>query len=288
MQNFGGSWTEQKLTCLKNYLNAYMLALSKIPFHKIYIDAFSGTGGRFEQGENDESLPEEHLKFFEGSAQVALNIKPRFNEYHFIEKDAGKCKQLESLIKREGEEKNSEIHQEDANAAILKICQNKNWMKKIPGKWNSRGVIFLDPFGCQVGWDTVTAIAGTKALDMWYLFPSGMGALRLMAKDRDRLPPQWANRLNIMFGTKKWEDEFFKENPQTNLFGNTEIRRKGGVPEIEQFFIERLKTIFPHVADSAMPIYNKKNSQMFSLCFAAANPQGGKIAVRIANDLIKK
>jgi hypothetical protein len=35
----------------------------------------------------------------------------------------------------------------------------------------TRGVIFLDPFGASLEWETLKFIAATKALDVWYLFP---------------------------------------------------------------------------------------------------------------------
>lgn len=49
-QQFGGSWTEDKLKRLQKYLNAYTTIFSKNPRAQhlipIYIDAFAGTGYR--------------------------------------------------------------------------------------------------------------------------------------------------------------------------------------------------------------------------------------------------
>lgn len=44
LQQFGGSWTEQKLQRLREYLIAYHNALKNAPFTLYYIDAFAGTG----------------------------------------------------------------------------------------------------------------------------------------------------------------------------------------------------------------------------------------------------
>jgi three-Cys-motif partner protein len=46
MQLFGGSWTEQKLAILAEYLSRYNTALKKQRFTRIYVDAFAGTGYR--------------------------------------------------------------------------------------------------------------------------------------------------------------------------------------------------------------------------------------------------
>jgi len=45
-----------------------------------------------------------------------------------------------------------------------------------------RGVIFLDPYGMEVSWETVEAIARTEALDCWYFFPLS-GLYRNAPKD---------------------------------------------------------------------------------------------------------
>lgn len=46
---FGGSWTDEKLAVIADYLGAYTRALKdkpskKHPFRKGYVDAFAGTG----------------------------------------------------------------------------------------------------------------------------------------------------------------------------------------------------------------------------------------------------
>ncbi len=43
---FGGDWTDRKLEVLAKYLQRYTTALKNTPLHKIYIDAFAGTGYR--------------------------------------------------------------------------------------------------------------------------------------------------------------------------------------------------------------------------------------------------
>jgi len=45
-QSFGGDWTEDKLDRLTAYLSAYMTAMKKQPFNKVYVDAFASTGYR--------------------------------------------------------------------------------------------------------------------------------------------------------------------------------------------------------------------------------------------------
>ena len=100
MQQFGGDWTEKKLTCLKKYLGSYTTIMSnqktwngKLKFRYAYIDAFAGTGYRELKEDDDmnnllfpELAEEEPQTFLDGSARIALNTVPRFTKYIFIEK----------------------------------------------------------------------------------------------------------------------------------------------------------------------------------------------------------
>lgn len=288
-QNFGGDWTERKLDCLKKYLTAYMVALKDKHFHKIYIDAFSGTGGRYEEIEEYSELEETQISFFEGSASIALGLDQKFDEYHFIEKDPKKCKNLTELVEGSGLSNIAHVHPEDVNIKVPEICATR-FHKKIVGTWGSRGIIFLDPFSCQVSWDTVRSIAATKAIDMWYLFPTN-AVLRTMTKELSKLEKQsgWEEKLDYVFGSNEWKSSLYRENPQGHLFGERDHLRLG-IDDVEKFIVKKLKEIFPHVANKTLRLCNSKNSPLFSLFFAVANPSpaAGKAALNIANSLLKE
>ena len=81
-QRFGGDWTEQKLECVSKYLHAYtQIMKERDHLHFTYIDAFAGTGYYELQHNEDTELP----RFLAGSARKALEVKPPFKEYVFIE-----------------------------------------------------------------------------------------------------------------------------------------------------------------------------------------------------------
>ena len=63
-----------------------------------------------------------------------------------------------------------EILNEDANTAVQRICASTNWH-------NNRAVLFLDPYGMQVSWETLAAVAATKAIDLWMLYPPGWASI---------------------------------------------------------------------------------------------------------------
>ncbi|MFN7131303.1 MAG: three-Cys-motif partner protein TcmP [Myxococcales bacterium] len=288
---FGGDWTSTKLDVLARYLSAYTTALKDSPFRKAYIDAFAGTGYRTERIDLPDGATSEALLFpdladagpqqlLDGSARLALKVQPRFDRYIFIERDAERCRELEAL-KGEFPDLASTIRvgQGEANEEIQKLCA-KDWT-------SHRAVLFLDPYGMQVEWQTIEAIARTKAIDLWLLFPLGIGVNRLLTRS-GAIPRGWRTRLDKLLGTSNWYEEFYKVEHRATLFGNDEERVVKATNEtIGRYFNDRLKTIFAGVADPGV-LRNSANCPLYLLCFAAANEKGAPIALKIANHLLRE
>jgi three-Cys-motif partner protein len=289
---FGGDWTTAKLEVLRGYLEGYTHALKNTTFRKGYIDAFAGTGYRDTCRNDTENLSllfpdlaeDEPQGLLEGSASIALRTEPRFDKYIFIERCAKRCAELDA-IKQEFPDKASdiEVRQGDANQEIQALCDTskKDWS-------THRAVLFLDPYGMQVDWATIEAVAKTKAIDLWLLFPLGIGVNRLLKKTGD-IPESWSARLNALLGTEDWYDEFFDVKVERDLFGN-EMKRveKATMETIGRYFNDRLKTIFEGVVDQPGVLKNKVNCPLYLLCFAVGNKGGKDIALRIANHLLKE
>jgi three-Cys-motif partner protein len=298
---FGGPWTEEKLNCLEEYLKSYLSVMKNQSFRLVYIDAFSGTGQRYSrEAEKDRSdllrqemfdLATEHAGFFEGSVLRALKLSPGFENFALIEKSSAKASQLRELkAEYEGGGRTINVLEGDANEQIMRICSQGDWTGRKTNR-ASRAVLFLDPFGCQVDWTTLQAIAHTRAIDVWYLFPSGLGVYRMLTSRQDKMAQSWAERLDLCLGTGEWRNEFFREESTQDLFGETTISRNkvATIDTVERFFIRRLSLLFPHVSNACLPLKNSRGFKMFSLCFAAANPgRGGQIAVGIASHLLGK
>lgn len=288
IQKFGGDWTQEKLARVSSYLTAYATALKNQPFKLIYIDAFAGTGYR-NQDNNDnnhslfpDQVGEDAEKFHAGSARIALETTPRFDEYYFIETDHVKCAELEKL-KLDFTDKANDIHivNMDANTAIQNAC-SASWKKN-----RIRGVLFLDPFGMNVSWSTIEAIAQTEAIDMWYLFPLGVGVNRLLRKDGN-ISPAWKKKLDDIFGSAEWENLFYKKEIVPNLFGEEEVTTKtSDFQQIADYFVKRMATIFPGVIKKPLLLCNAKNNPLYMLCFACGNKNGSGLALKIAGHILK-
>jgi len=287
-QRFGGDWTAEKLERVKKYLAAYAKIMTKQRFRFAYVDAFAGTGYRTMKEENSDELmlPEfaeqDAEAFLEGSARIALQVKPRFTRYIFIEKDQGRFDELNKLKNDfPGLQKDIVLVNAEANEYLNDLCQNYRWDKH-------RAVLFLDPYGMQVTWNTVEAIAKTKAIDLWYLFPLGVAVNRLLKKD-DRIDEVLKKRLDKIFGTTKWYEAFYKTETATSLFGEQAVTKKvANMEAIGQYFVKRMQKIFASVADNPLPLYNSRRNPLYLLCFASGNPKGATTAVKIAQDILAR
>ncbi len=288
---FGGDWTSRKLDMVAKYLTSYTTALKKSPFHKLYVDAFAGTGDRASRREeNEESsqnplFPElaepEQQSLLDGSARIALRTEPPFDGYVFIERSPNRCSQLEGL-KTEFPDLAAriDIRQGDANSEIQKLCSS-NWGRR-------RAVLFLDPYGMQVEWPTIEAIAQTQAIDLWLLFPLGIGVNRLLTRSGD-IPAPWRHRLNLLLGSEDWYEEFYKVETTPTLFGDGDARLvKAKTDVIGKYFNRRLQTVFVGAAAEPGVLRNSHNNPLYLLCFAVGNANGKDIALRIANHLLKE
>jgi three-Cys-motif partner protein len=290
---FGGDWTSDKLERVRKYLCAYTTIFKNNPraayFTTIYVDAFAGTGERVESAGHrpkaaavldDEDLADADA-LQKGSARIALEVDPPFDQFLFIERSAKRVKELEKL-RSEFPDRHAviQIEQGDANDVLQQWCQKTDWQRH-------RAVVFLDPYGMQVDWATIEAIAATQAIDLWILFPLGMAVNRLLTKNEPP-PSVWADALTRFFGNEEWKQEFYPKKKELTLFGEEETERKeANFERIGQFFLKRLKTVFAQVATNPLIMSNSKGVPLFLLCFAAGNPKGAPTAVKIAKDILK-
>ncbi len=285
--SFGGSWTEEKLSLLEQYLIQYLKIFHANPkakyFHTWYVDAFAGTGSIATKGDEAVLMVDGKIvaPSIEGSAAVALRQDPGFNSYLFIEKSARRVKQLLKLAEPFQEHgRHVEVVTGDANEELCAWVKRTDWR-------TSRAVVFLDPYGMQVDWETIVALGATKAIDLWILFP--ISAVNRLLTREEPPPADWATALTRSFGTNTWQEEFYKAHHVSNLFEEYDaLEKEASFPAISRFFLERMATAFHAVSPQAKVLCNSTGSPLFLLCFAAANERGAKPAIKIAQYLLGK
>lgn len=284
------SWTKEKLERVKEYLNRYLVALKNQDFRLEYIDAFAGTGyvtGKFTVPAQTLFDTEETISlknFIDGSARVALQTSPPFSQYIFIERHQTRFQELARLRKEFPKLASSiKLVNAEANGYVQRMCRD-NWISA-----RRRAVMFLDPYGTQVTWETIKAIAETRAIDLWILFP--IGTVNRLLNRNGRIIEGRKQRLNMLFGEEGWFETFYQIQERRVLFTNEVEERyvkRASFETIAEYFVRRLATVFEAVAPNPLLLKNSANSPIFLLCFAAGNPAGASIAVRIAQHILGK
>lgn len=288
---FGGRWTTEKLEIVGEYLRSYMQALHRKPFSKWYVDAYAGSGTRRPSRSMPEHARADALPFegdeqvdaaelLDGSARVALKTEPPFDRFVFIEQDPARCQALESL-RDEFPERASRMRivQGDANETLQQL---HGWDSS-----SNRAVVFLDPYGMDVEWKTIQAIARTGAIDLWVLIPLGMGLVRLLTRNGE-IPAGWATRLDHFLGTQDWRRDLYEVKQERTLFGDMETVTRASIDRVGRYVNDRLKLEFAGVAHTPGVLRNSQGNPLYLLCFAASNPRGAPVALRIANHLLKR
>ncbi len=279
-----GPWAREKLAGLRAYLSAYMTILSKhAPLRTVYVDAFAAAGRALVRKKEhddptihldlgDEARDDDSREVIDGSARVALEIEPPFEQYVFIETDERRLAQLKELEAQYGAKRKIAVRSGDCNTylttkLLTALGSDSRW----------RGVVFLDPFGMQVPWSTIKRLADTKQVEVFVNFPVGMAIQRLLPRNAHFTAKARA-KLDLYFGDPGWYDEVYVSEP--GLFEAGVRKRSDAGDRLLNWYRERLKSAFGHVSMARL-ITNSKGGHLYYLVFAGPNPTGAKIASHV-------
>jgi three-Cys-motif partner protein len=233
MSEFGGAWSAKKLDCVSSYLERYQTSLKNKNFETVYIDAFCGDGLQKVADTQDQMFLGEARQFMRGSAQRAVELEVPFHRYHFIGKSKQSLAQLEALLTelRPDLVDRMNWHAGDVNVELPRIIRSLTW--------RTRAVVFADPFGMQVDWETIKAVAACEWIDFWYLVPTGL-ALNRMATKSGKMPKSWSDRLDRFLGDKDWRTRWYRRKEEEGLFGIIEsVEKVADIGLIEDDFQAR-------------------------------------------------
>ena len=197
VQAFGGEHTRRKLDVVSKYLAAYVTVMKKQDFRLFYVDGFAGSGASTsksgaEKSQDPTLFPSADV--LDGSPIRALSIEPPFDHYIFIEKSDENVRSLSGL-REKFPQRMIEIAPGDANERLGEFCG------RIAAERLDRAVVFLDPFGLSVRWQTVERLAATEKVDLWYLVPVD-GMSRQIKDDGTFLPG--ASKIDEIWGSAAW------------------------------------------------------------------------------------
>lgn len=269
-----GPWAEEKLKALEDYLRYYCNALSKQRLTLVYIDGFAGAPiAKIRQAPATDSslglLSEEDLKirdqFVLGSPIRALDIVAGFQRHYFFDLDERRVAALAAL-QAEYPDKRMISMVGDANVLVRKLVAQVGMNRDV------KGIAFLDPYGPNLEWETVEALAKTKKFEVIINLPIHMALNRLL-KTSER-NPEWEALVDKCFGTEDWRSIVYPD--RTDLFGDISNSKADGVPELLlALYLKRLREVFPHVSTPRL-IRNRAKSPLYFLIWAGPHGLGLK------------
>lgn len=285
IQSFGGEHTKRKLDVVSKYLEAYVTVMKKQQFRLFYVDGFAGSGGSAPKSEAHSDVDPTlfpSVDFVEGSPVRALTVEPHFDRYIFVDKSGDNVRSLTNLT-AQFPDRSVEVVHGDANERLAEFCD------RIAPSRLDRAVIFLDPFGLSVRWETIERIAATKKIDLWYLVPVD-GMSRQIKDDGSFLPG--AAKIDEIWGSMAWRNKAVRRvDSSGDLFGEVDDRLEkiAKAKQFSEMFRDHLQDVFAGgVAKTYLPLGRGRRHD-FSLMFACANPSpaASQAAMRIANHILR-
>lgn len=261
-----GYWSEIKLDMIRKYANAYSIIVNKstnIRKH-LYIDGFAGAGVH---------ISKQTKEFIPGSPLNALNVKPPFKEYHFIDLNGGKA---EALRKLGSGNPNVYVYEEDCNKLLLeKIFPRAKYSDY------HRALCLLDPYGLHLNWEVMYNAGQMRSIEIFLNFPVMDMNMNILWKNPDKVTPTQIARMDAFWGDHSWRDAAYTKTP--GLFDD--IEEKATNKDVAKAFQSRLKKVagFNYVPDP-IPMRNSTGSIVYYLFFASPNKTGAKIV----NDIFNK
>ncbi|MCU0435577.1 MAG: three-Cys-motif partner protein TcmP [Bacteroidia bacterium] len=285
--SWGGQWTEIKLDAFIKYVRAYLTIMKKYPYWQtIYFDGFAGVGQRVRDRQGQQILDlwegeiPEDIDVYKGASKRVLEEKDlSFDYYYFIDKDKENISSLEQIANNTNHISRNRIiiREDDCNAQLTKLASALS-KKKLAA------LIFLDPFGMQIIWDSIQQLKKTRS-DIWILIPSGVSINRLLPKNGKTKSKKV---LEGFFGLSYDEihNHFYAKREDLTLFGQitNEEKIENPIDKIISLYQIQLKKIWTYCSHEPLILYNSKKAPIFHLIFASNNEK----ALKIANQIISK
>lgn len=293
-QAFGDKHTVQKLETVQRYLQAYTTALKFQSFKLLYVDACAGSGssvpkGTLEVAESSQVSLDglspavvDTDEIIVGSAIRALGVAPPFHRYLLNDVKQSNVLALKKAVRDDFPHltERVELTRFDANEMLRKLCAAYNWRE-------TRAVVFLDPFGLQIDYETLQLLGQTRAIDLWYLVP--VFAMYRQVSGDGQINPDGGPRVDAALGTDVWRNVAVVEEEFNDLFNQAQLRSRRAVDIawFEKVAKERLGDAFGgRVLSETLPL-GRKGVQEFSLMFAWANPgEKAKLAAKLARAVL--
>lgn len=201
----------------------------------------------------------------------ALDVKPPFTEYHFIDLDQDRADVFKLIAKE-----NPSVHayHDDCNDVLVKEI-----FPKLTYDSFKRALCILDPYGLQLKWETIRAAAAIKTIDIFINFPIMDINRNVLFEDFAKANSEDIERMNAFWGDESWKQLLYRE--QETLFGKTYHIRIEDYQTLARDFCKRLKSIGFNDVPEPILMRNKVGGPLYYLCFVSQK----SVAKDIVNDI---
>jgi len=259
-----GFWSEIKLDILKKYWPKYTQIVKKqsYNFHTLYVDAFAGSG---------QHVSRETGEFVKGSPARALEVQPRFDEYHFVDMDRRKVQSLEELSSKHAD---VTVHHGDCNEILLtKVFPRAEW------KNYRRAVCLLDPYSLQLDWSVIARAGEMKSIEIFLNFPIMDMNRNVLRKDAS---PEKVKQMTRFWGDETWLKAAYREQPM--LFGDPQAQKVDNSSLVAAFQKRLMDVAGFKFVPEPLAMKNSRHATVYYLFFAGNNETGATIVKAILQD----
>jgi three-Cys-motif partner protein len=260
-----GEWSLIKHEIITKYAAAYTTILKAQGFRRrVYIDGFAGAGVAIDDA-TGEYVP--------GSALRALDVKPEFTEFHFIELDDRKRQLLRRLTEGHPE---VQVHRGDCEAVlrntVLQQCRYEDY---------ARGLCLLDPYGLNVSYELLQTIGQMGTVEIFFNFMLVAANRNVLWRNPSRVSARQRALMTRVWGSDEWTSELYQEQ-QAYLFGATPEKVSNEVV-VEKYRGRLMAAGFKYVPEP-IPMRNSTGATLYYLFFASPK----KVAGDIVDDIFSK
>jgi len=263
-----GIWSEVKLAIIKKYAAAYTTVLDsqrRDHFPRMrwfYIDGYAGSGHHVSKTRGD---------LVEGSPLIALNTKPPFHEYHFIDSDTGRAAELR---KESGDRQDVFTYSEDCNTVLL-----RDVFPRADYSQYKRALCLLDPYNIDLKWEVIEAAGKSRSVEIFMNFMIMDVNRNAMRKNPDKSVASKVAQMTRLWGDDSWLDAGYDQIP--TLFEDTRPVKVSNERFAEAFRQRLIKQAGFKFVPKPMPMKTKTNSVIYYLYFASQKEAGKDIVTDI-------
>jgi len=255
-----GQWSEIKLCIIKEYAKAFASVLKNQKYikHTAYIDGFAGAGAHISKTTG---------MVVDGSPALALDVKPPFSHYHFVEMDEDRAAGLRSQFNRP----DVTVYHGNSNDVLIRDvfpkCQYKDYR---------RALCLLDPYELNPKWEVIEAAGKMRSVEIFLNFMIMDANMNVLWRNPERVRPDQAKRMTEFWGDESWREATYTKHP--DLFGD-DYHVKNTNEAVLDAYCKRLRDVagFEYVP-KPIPMKNDQGPTIYYLVFASHNKTGNRIA----------